>query len=107
MCSDFMFDEAEYAAVKQGWVDIVVRVNQAGRRFDRLDQIMSQLPAEDLATTGFQTRARHAMESARASNTALREFAGAYLRLLERTGKAYANKDDGNAQVMNGTNVRT
>ncbi len=107
MCSDFMFDEAEYAAVKQGWKDIVTRVNHVGQRFDRLDQIMFQLPAEDAATAGFQARARHAMEAARSSNAALWEFAQAYLRLLERTEKAYADKDDGNAQVMNDSSVRT
>jgi len=107
MCSDFMFDEAEYKAVRQGWEDIVARVKHVGDRFDGLEQIMSQLPAGDLATAGFQTRARHAMESARSSNAALWDFAQAYLRLLESTRKAYANKDDGNAQVMNDTSVRT
>jgi hypothetical protein len=102
MCSDFMFDEAEFESLRRGWEDLGLRVDDVGRRFDGLDEIMSRLPAEDVATEGFQKRARHAMEAARSSNAALWDYSRAYLSLLEATKKAYATKDDGNAEAIDG-----
>ena len=107
MCSDFMFDEAEHEALRLGWEDIGLRMDHVALRFDTLDEIMSQLPAGDVATEGFQKRAHHAMAAARSSNAALWDFSRAYLSRLEATKKAYSNEDDGNAQAMDSTSVST
>ncbi len=101
MCSDFMFDPVEFAAIEREWAALRERMESVRVQFQNVYGISSQPPfAQDVASQGFLGRAGFAVDAAHDSNAALRTYMDEFLGKLKRTASGYVGADGDNVELL-------